>query len=90
MQPAIDLGPPVATPAIAPNWYPDPTNYGLMRYWDGRQWTEHRSAAPTPQATAVVYNNVQVRGGGSSDVGIHLILTILTCGLWLLDIDRDH
>jgi hypothetical protein len=21
------------------------SDYGLMRYWDGRQWTEHRSAA---------------------------------------------
>lgn len=83
-QPNVGLPPPVAAPAIAPNWYPDPTSPGLMRYWDGARWTDQR-AAPTPQATAVVYNNVQVhgRGGGDSLLGLHIVLTILTCGAWL-------
>jgi hypothetical protein len=81
-RPDGSLPPPGFVPAVAANWYPDPTNPGLLRYWDGSQWTEHRSAA-TPQASAVVYNNVQVRGGGGSDVALHLILTLLTCGLWL-------
>ena len=71
--------PPPVTP---PNWYPDPTSPGILRYWDGVQWTEHRQAA-TPQATATVVNNVSVRGGGDSLVGLHLVLTLLTCGLWL-------
>lgn len=79
------LSPPMWTagiPATSPNWYPDPINPGLLRYWDGFQWTEYRQAA-APQATAMVINQVSVSGGGGSDVALHLILTILTCGLWL-------
>jgi hypothetical protein len=30
-------------------WYPDPSEVGFLRYWDGAAWTEHRSAtAATP------------------------------------------
>ncbi|MFE3542899.1 DUF4041 domain-containing protein [Nocardia sp. NPDC059177] len=25
-----------------PNWYPDPDNDGIVRYWDGTAWTEQR------------------------------------------------
>lgn len=39
------------TPAAG--WYPDPEHPGQLRYWDGQQWTEHRSAqtgtTPPPQ-----------------------------------------
>jgi hypothetical protein len=80
-QPEVLLPPPVA-PAVPANWYQDPTAPGVMRFWDGVKWTEHRYAA-TPLATATVYNNVQVRGGGGSDAAVHLILTILTCGAWI-------
>lgn len=31
------------TPA---GWYPDPENVGQQRYWDGQQWTEHRTPPP--------------------------------------------
>ena len=34
-----------------PGWYPDPERPGAQRYWDGSQWTEHRSGvqqAPPP------------------------------------------
>ena len=35
--------------APPPGWYPDPSDPGLARYWDGEQWTEFtgpRKAAP--------------------------------------------
>lgn len=25
------------------NWYPDPVDPTLFRYWDGSRWTEHTS-----------------------------------------------
>jgi len=34
----------------APDWYPDPHDTTLNRYWDGTRWTEH--TAPNPTATA--------------------------------------
>ncbi len=27
------------------DWYPDPSNPGLLRYWDGTQWTSHTAPA---------------------------------------------
>ncbi|MCV7031061.1 DUF2510 domain-containing protein [Mycobacterium sherrisii] len=54
-----------------------------MRYWDGVQWTEHRQAVAPIPAPTVIQNNVSVRGGGDSMVALHIVLTILTCGLWL-------
>ncbi len=36
-------------PQPAAGWYPDPTGPGgTLRYWDGRMWTSHVSAAGTP------------------------------------------
>jgi hypothetical protein len=33
--------------AVPPGWYPDPSQPGAMRWWDGTQWSEHQtSAAP--------------------------------------------
>ncbi|CAN5794636.1 hypothetical protein BH24ACT25_BH24ACT25_04760 [soil metagenome] len=31
-----------------PNWYLDPEGGPGWRWWDGRQWTEHRSGAEGP------------------------------------------
>ena len=40
--------------APPPDWYPDPENAGMLRYWDGNQWTEHRApATPQPPPTQV-------------------------------------
>ena len=30
------------TPPPPAAWYPDPENAGLLRYWNGTTWTEHR------------------------------------------------
>jgi len=43
-------------------WYPDSQDSSLLRWWDGRQWTERTTAAtaadvfngPTPPADGVV------------------------------------
>src|SRR5262245_7807227 len=36
-------------------WYEDPEDPGQLRYWDGAEWTDHRTpgqaAAASPQAT---------------------------------------
>jgi TM2 domain-containing membrane protein YozV len=34
------------------DWYADPTDPTLMRYWDGTAWTQH--TAPATQGTSVV------------------------------------
>jgi len=66
-----------------------------MRYFDGVQWTENRAPMPrrqqpqqaaaqpiivnqqfAPQTPMVVYNS-------GTNHGLHLVLTILTCGAWL-------
>lgn len=65
-----------------------------MRYFDGEQWTEHRapmqrSQQRFPQQPIIVNQQVGqpmpivVNNGPSSMVGLHLVLTLLTCGLWL-------
>jgi len=46
--------------AHLPDWYPDPTNPTMMRWWDGMAWTENTrllsenpEAAPVPPKTVV-------------------------------------
>ena len=34
--------------ATPPGWYPDPSRPGLMRWWDGSQWSEQSAPAPPP------------------------------------------
>lgn len=31
---------PVPVPDVPPGWYPDPSQVGTQRYWDGRIWTD--------------------------------------------------
>lgn len=68
--------------STTPGWYPDPTGQPGQRYHDGRRWTQHFTPTPpthaTPQAVAVAVSH----GGGTSH-GLHLVLTLLSCGLWL-------
>lgn len=40
---------PGSQPAAAPNWYPDPVDPELLRYFDGQSWTgATRSQAAPP------------------------------------------
>jgi len=34
--------------ASDPDWFPDPVDENLMRYWDGEQWTSHTHLKPFP------------------------------------------
>lgn len=38
------------TDAPPAGWYPDPTGGTQLWWWDGRDWTDHRRAPPTPAA----------------------------------------
>jgi hypothetical protein len=82
----IEPEPPVAaTPA---GWYPDPRAGGVQRYWDGERWTEHVAAVQRAPAQAVVVRPPQpkgytTRGVSGSEHLLHVILTVMTCGLWL-------
>ena len=40
----------MTSPTPPPGWHPDPSEPGLIRYWDGTQWTEHTQ--PAAESTA--------------------------------------
>jgi Protein of unknown function (DUF2510) len=53
------------SPTPPAGWHPDPERPGQMRYWDGAQWTDHRSpatAATAPQSA--VPSSTGTYGGG--------------------------
>ncbi len=35
-------------PAAPANWYPDPNQPAMLRFWDGAQWTHHTAPAMAP------------------------------------------
>ena len=66
------------TPAPA-GWYPDQYP-GIERWWNGDGWTEARRAQPE----SVIQQQVTVNPTPKRVSHLlHLILTILTAGLWL-------
>jgi hypothetical protein len=74
------------SPSTPAGWYPDAA--GVQRWWDGYAWTEHTAPAPQvapqpqqPQYAPVVVNNGGVRHYKTSH-GFHLIMTLVTLGLW--------
>ena len=62
-------------------WYPDPQQANMSRWWDGNGWTEARVAQPVAMVNTQQVT-VQAQPKRVNHV-LHLILTILTCGLWL-------
>ena len=61
----------MSEPGAAPGWYP--TREG-QRYWDGKAWTDH--IAPAQQGVVTVQQPFQ------TNHVLHLLLTVLTFGLW--------
>jgi len=41
------------------DWYPDPEYPGQLRYWDGRQWTEHRAPMQQPAPSSATPPSVE-------------------------------
>ena len=68
------IDPTPTTPGIPAGWYHDPTS-GLQRWWDGTRWTEN--FAPTVIAPVHV---TMVRGTNHT---FHLIMSLVTVGLWI-------
>jgi hypothetical protein len=51
---ATPTPPSIADDASVPAaWYPDPSDPGAMRYWDGTAWTEHTQMPPPPSTARV-------------------------------------
>jgi hypothetical protein len=73
-------------PAPQPGWYPDPSGGPGQRYFDGQQWTII-APPPPPQPSIVINNNVGAPAPLVISTGpnhaLHLVLTLLTCGMWL-------
>lgn len=63
----------MSTSAPVPGWYPDPTDAGIIRWWDGAAWTEHTQPAPGIVAPAVaepaVAAPVAAAGGAAGGAG---------------------
>lgn len=38
--------PPPPPPGVPADWYPDPDDSALLRYWDGGSWTQHTAPRP--------------------------------------------
>lgn len=69
---------------VQPGWYPDPQTPGVLRWWDGQQWTGQTAplpaAAPYPQQPVPAY--MVTREHKRTSHTFHLLMTIFTCGLW--------
>lgn len=74
---------PTPTPASRADWYPDPTDPRLLRYWDGRRWTAH--TAPKPYGSYVAPATARVPWWQTWWVvvpGLFLCLPFGLVGLW--------
>lgn len=77
---------------VIPGWYTDAAN--IVRWWDGRSWTHHvQSASPQhlplqplalpPQQQPLIVNTGRPVKFYKTSHGFHLIMSLVTLGLWL-------
>ncbi len=60
----------MSTGGAVAGWYPDPAGAGSLRWWGGRQWTEHtHAAAPGASPPAQVAQGSGQPGWGPSQPG---------------------
>ena len=83
------------TNPVPAGWFDDQQNPGMLRYWDGQAWTDHRAPRPAPQPQAPVYQAPVERVAAPAQVVVeqrrvyktshafHLIMSIVTIGLWI-------
>lgn len=71
---------PVAAPA---GWYDDPQYPATERWWDGQGWSDVRRIDPKISPATLTQQVVVNAPPKRVNHLLHLILTILTAGLWL-------
>ena len=69
----MTAGPPANPPA---HWYPDPTDAGSLRYWDGGSWTAH-----TYPAAGYVADAGQAAPAGLGSLAMAVRVLVGLCGL---------
>lgn len=72
---------PAQQPTHPAGWYTNPTT-GVTQWWDGYQWTHHVAPAVQQQPQQIIINTGANRQYKTSH-GFHLIMSIITMGLWL-------
>lgn len=67
------------TPQTPPGWYI--TAEGVERWWNGEAWTETVRATPQSAPAPMPTKAITKQPVHTNHV-FHLIMTLLTCGLW--------
>jgi len=57
-------------------WYDDPDNAGMLRWWDGERWTEHRERRPEARSQLPPEDDVFVRVWSGKDERTELVATL--------------
>ncbi len=75
-----------------PGWYPVPTEPTTQRYWDGTAWSKTNAEKLDERISTLMLEGYRLESrtdthavmvkGRRPDHVLHLILTVLTLGLW--------
>lgn len=56
-----------------PDWYPDPSTPGQLRFWDGTAWTAHTKPVPKPPVPVVPPPATAQQAHSEPALGVHVI-----------------